>query len=55
MCMGLGKGNLEYWVFVLKLRKIIYEINGVFEKVVWKVMRIVFYKLFIWICFLVCN
>lgn len=43
--MGSGKGNPEYWVAVLKPRKIIYEINGVPEKIARKAMKIASYKL----------
>lgn len=53
--MGSGKGNPEYWVSVLKPRKIIYEINGVPEKVARKAMKIASYKLPIQTRFLVCN
>lgn len=50
--MGSGKGNPEYWVAVLKPRKIIYEINGVSEKIARKAMKIASYKLPIQTCFL---
>lgn len=53
--MGSGKGNPEYWVAVLKPQKIIYEINGVSEKIARKAMRIASYKLPIQTRFLVCN
>nr|WEM32096.1 ribosomal protein L16 [Ostreobium sp. TRHA14-720] len=53
--MGSGKGNPEYWVSVLKPRKIIYEINGVPENVARKAMKIASYKLPIQTRFLVCN
>lgn len=32
--MGFGKGLLDYWVVVIKLGKVLYEIIGVFEVVV---------------------
>lgn len=53
--MGSGKGNLEYWVAVLKPRKIIYEINGVPEKIARKAMKIASYKLPVQTRFLVYN
>lgn len=53
--MGSGKGNPEYWVSVLKPRKIIYEITGVPEKVARKAMKIASYKLPIRTRFLVGN
>lgn len=43
--MGSGKGNPEFWVAVLKPQKIIYEIEGVSEKVARKAMKIASYKL----------
>ncbi len=53
--MGSGKGNLEYWVAVLKPRKIIYEINGVPEKIARKAKKIASYKLPVQTRFLVYN
>lgn len=53
--MGSGKGNLEYWVAVIKPRKIIYEINGVPEKIARKAMKIASYKLPIQTRFLICR
>lgn len=43
--MGSGKGNTEYWVAVLKPYKIIYEVNGVQEKIARQAMKIASYKL----------
>ncbi len=43
--MGSGKGNPEYWVFVLKPQKIIYELEGVSKKTARKAMKIASYKL----------
>lgn len=43
--MGSGKGNIEYWVAVLKPYKIIYEIYGVKEKIARQAMKIASYKL----------
>ncbi|CAL4323383.1 50S ribosomal protein L16 [Buchnera aphidicola] len=30
--MGKGKGNVEYWVFLVKPGKILYEIDGISEE-----------------------
>lgn len=48
ICMGLGKGFFEYWVVVVKLGWIFYEMGGVFEIVVRVVIFIVVSKMFIW-------
>nr|UXE31007.1 ribosomal protein L16 [Ostreobium quekettii] len=53
--MGSGKGNPEYWIAVLKPRKIIYEITGVSEKIARKAMKIASYKLPIQTHFLMIN
>ena len=47
MCMGFGKGFFEYWVVVVKLGKIFYEMGGVFENIVRKVILIVVLIMFI--------
>lgn len=31
--MGSGKGNVEYWVAVVKPGKILYEVNGISESI----------------------
>ncbi|WP_343183987.1 50S ribosomal protein L16 [Buchnera aphidicola (Ceratovacuna keduensis)] len=31
--MGKGKGNVEYWVFLVKPGKVLYEVDGVTEKI----------------------
>lgn len=47
ICMGVGKGFLEYWVVVVKLGRVMFELVGVFEDKVREVMRFVVYKLLI--------
>ena len=42
---GKGKGNVEYWVAVVKPGKIIYELKGVPEIVAREAMRIASYKM----------
>ena len=53
--MGSGKGNVEYWVAVLKPYKIIYEIYGVQEKTARQAMKIASYKLPVKTRFLINN
>ena len=53
--MGSGKGNVEYWVAVLKPYKIIYEIYGVKEKIARQAMKIASYKLPVKTRFLINN
>lgn len=43
--MGSGKGSPEYWVAVVKPGKILYELQGVPEKIAREAMRIASYKL----------
>lgn len=43
--MGSGKGNVEYWVAVIKPGKILYEIDGVSEVVARSAMKIASYKI----------
>lgn len=43
--MGSGKGSPEFWVAVVKPGKIIYELQGVPEKIAREAMRIASYKL----------
>ncbi len=43
--MGSGKGFPEYWVSIVKLNRILYEISGVPETVARAAMRIVAYKM----------
>lgn len=53
--MGSGKGNVDYWVAVLKPYKIIYEIYGVQEKIAREAMKIASYKLPVKTRFLINN
>ncbi len=43
--MGKGKGDPEYWVDVIKPGKIIYEMEGVPERVAKEAMRLAAHKL----------
>jgi large subunit ribosomal protein L16 len=42
--MGSGKGNVEYWVAVIKPGKILYEITGVSELIARSAMKFASYK-----------
>lgn len=43
--MGSGKGNVEYWVSVVKPGKILYEITGVPETIARSAMKTAAYKI----------
>jgi large subunit ribosomal protein L16 len=43
--MGLGKGSPEYWVYVVKSNRILYEISGVPETIARAAMKIAAYKM----------
>nr|AHZ58100.1 ribosomal protein L16 [Tmesipteris elongata] len=43
--MGSGKGSPEYWVAVVKKGRILYEINGVSEKMARVAMKIAAHKM----------
>jgi large subunit ribosomal protein L16 len=43
--MGSGKGIPDYWVAVVHPGKILYELNGVSEKMARQAMRIAAYKM----------
>lgn len=43
--MGSGKGNIEYWVAVVKPGKVLYEITGVSENIARSAMKTASYKL----------
>lgn len=43
--MGKGKGNLEYWVAVVKSGRMIYEISGVSEEIAVEALRLASHKL----------
>lgn len=38
--MGSGKGNVEYWVAVVKPGKILYEVSGIQDVIVRNSLRI---------------
>nr|YP_010934946.1 ribosomal protein L16 [Gastrodia pubilabiata]WKV29265.1 ribosomal protein L16 [Gastrodia pubilabiata] len=43
--MGTSKGSPEYWVYVLKPGRILYEMSGVSETVAKTAMKIATYKI----------
>jgi large subunit ribosomal protein L16 len=43
--MGSGKGSPEYWVSVVKLGRILYEMSGIPETIARAAMRIAAYKM----------
>ncbi|MEO5358350.1 MAG: 50S ribosomal protein L16 [Nitrospirae bacterium YQR-1] len=43
--MGKGKGNLEYWVAVVKPGRVLYEVSGVTEETAKEAMRLASFKL----------
>ncbi len=43
--MGKGKGNVEYWISVIKPGKILYEIDGISKKLAQKAFRLAGAKL----------
>jgi large subunit ribosomal protein L16 len=43
--MGSGKGNLEYWVAVVKPGRVMFEINGVSEEIAREALRLAIHKL----------
>lgn len=43
--MGKGKGNLEYWVAVIKPGRVLYEMSGVSEDVAREALRLASHKL----------
>lgn len=43
--MGSGKGNVEYWVAVVKPGKILYEITGVSENIARSSLKVASYKM----------
>ena len=43
--MGKGKGNLEYWVAVVKPGRVMYEISGVSEEIAKEALRLAVHKL----------
>jgi large subunit ribosomal protein L16 len=43
--MGKGKGNLEYWVAVVKPGRVLFEISGVPEETAREALRLAMHKL----------
>lgn len=43
--MGSGKGNVEYWVAVVKPGKVLYEIKGISEVMSKSSLKIASYKM----------
>lgn len=43
--MGKGKGNVEYWVAVVKRERIMFEVSGLDDETAKKVLRAAAYKL----------
>ena len=43
--MGKGKGNLEYWVAVVKPGRVTFEISGVSEEIAKEALRLAVHKL----------
>ena len=43
--MGKGKGNLEYWVAVVKPGRVMFEISGVSEEIAKEALRLAAHKL----------
>ena len=43
--MGKGKGNLEYWVAVVKPGRVMFEISGVSEEIAKEALRLAVHKL----------
>nr|YP_010700179.1 ribosomal protein L16 [Euglena agilis]WCH63324.1 ribosomal protein L16 [Euglena agilis] len=43
--MGSGKGNVEYWVAVVKPGKVLYEVKGISELIAKSSLRIAAYKM----------
>ena len=43
--MGKGKGNLEYWVVVVKPGRVMFEISGVSEEIAKEALRLAVHKL----------
>ena len=43
--MGKGKGNIEYWVAVVKPGRVMFEISGVSEEIAKEALRLAVHKL----------
>ncbi len=53
--MGKGKGNVEYWVSVIKPGKVLYEIDGVDENIARKAFKLASDKLSVKTIFVIKN
>ncbi len=53
--MGKGKGNVEYWVSVIKPGKILYELSGVNENLAKKAFKLASAKLSVKTIFVIRN
>lgn len=53
--MGKGKGVLSYWVVVVCLGCIMFEVDGVFYEIVKEVFCLVVQKFLVKCKFVVCN
>ncbi len=53
--MGKGKGNIEYWVAVVKPGKILYELDGVEENIARRALKLAGDKLSVKTMFVVKN
>jgi large subunit ribosomal protein L16 len=43
--MGSGKGNVEYWVAVIKPGKVLYEVSGISGLMAKSALKIAAYKM----------
>nr|YP_009145475.1 ribosomal protein L16 [Monomorphina parapyrum]AKL78948.1 ribosomal protein L16 [Monomorphina parapyrum] len=43
--MGSGKGNVEYWVAVVKPGKVLYEVSGISSSVAISALKVAAYKM----------
>lgn len=43
--MGSGKGNVEYWVAVIKPGKVLYEVSGISETIAKASLKTAGYKM----------
>ncbi len=53
--MGKGKGNVEYWVSVIKPGKILYELSGIDENLAKKALKLASAKLSVKTIFVIKN
>lgn len=43
--MGSGKGNVEYWVAVVKPGKVLYEVSGIASSIAISALKVAAYKM----------